>query len=73
VIRSDVILYLYDVLDGGPARAFLCKLDKSGKPCGAVTRTLTGMRTHPRVCHSFRPQAKLSIRMEVSDGVPADG
>jgi hypothetical protein len=71
VITSETIRFLFDPLTGGPPRAFECKLDTeewglNGKvkedACGAVTRTLSGMRAHQRIVHGFVPQSKLFSR-----------
>lgn len=61
-MTSETIRWLVDAADGGPPRAFECKLadgKPSGKACGAVTRTLRGMRSHQRSVHGFRAQKAL--------------
>jgi hypothetical protein len=69
-VNSDTVRWLVDAENGGPPRAFEClaKLglgswhfykDGSGVPCGRVTKTLSGMRSHQRVVHGFKAQADL--------------
>jgi hypothetical protein len=70
MIQSDIMTYLYDPLVGGPPRAYECKIEtpairagvRGSGICGAVTRTLSGMRSHQRSVHGFTPQAKLPIK-----------
>jgi hypothetical protein len=70
MIHSDTITHLFDPLNGGPPRAYECKLDsrkkKSGKPCGMVTRTLSGMYVHQRRVHKFVAQSNIAFPNEES-------
>lgn len=58
---------LYDTENGGPPRAFECLMFKgetakytplleNRNPCGHVTRTERGMKTHLTVVHGFKAQ-----------------
>lgn len=62
-MNSSTIRWLFDSENGGPPRAYECLLgdSRTSKPrtCGAVTRTIRGMRSHQRSVHSFEPQEKL--------------
>jgi hypothetical protein len=63
---GEVIRYLYDRDTGGGAQAFKCLLPGKGlkMQCGAVCRTLQGMRMHQRIVHRFEPQ---EVLLEIFD------
>jgi hypothetical protein len=71
-LDSEVIRPIYDVHDGGPPAGYRCCLNGWSttkvmrvrdlhKPCGRVTRTLAGMRTHQRIVHDFKAQGELDF------------
>lgn len=67
-MESEIIRELFDTANGGPARAFECLLPnwvrggvRMGKPCGAICRTLRGMRSHQLAVHTFKPQMSIPL------------
>lgn len=60
-MNSSTIRWLIDAENGGPPRAYECLIfvARKEKHCGAVTRTIRGMRSHQRSVHAFDPQPKL--------------
>ena len=72
MIGGQTIRWLYEVdengkpLGGGPS-AFKCLIDT----CGAVTRTLSGMRTHQRIVHRLKEQEEM-FEEEKQYAIPSD-
>jgi len=72
-LDSPTIRPLYDVHNGGPPLGFRCKLDanqldnvvyhvdKNGRHCAKVTRTLRGMVQHQRMVHGIKQQAEFNF------------
>ena len=67
-LDSPTIRPLYDVMDGGPPRGYVCQLRKNEGPnidysieCNRVTRTLRGMIAHQRIVHGIRQQQEFNF------------
>jgi len=73
-LDSPTIRPLYDVHNGGPPLGFRCKLDanqldmsfihvdKNGRHCAKVTRTLRGMVQHQRMVHASNSKRSSTLK-----------
>ena len=56
---SETSRPLYDTIEGGPPRAFECRLKENGRVCGRILPTLKGLWSHQVQKHKFKAQGEL--------------
>jgi hypothetical protein len=66
---SEIIISLYDTLNGGPPRAFECKLCIT-RP--KICRTIQGMLQHLLKFHDVKIQLELKDENEKQEPEPAE-